>query len=236
MKRHLTVAGVSIALLAPLGGCGAGGGLAGFSPMYASSGPTAQIGPALSRVDVANVQGRAGYLVREALDDELAKNRGETPLYRLAMAVAETRTPRGLRIDNVANRYELQLRVTYALVDIQQRKTVSRGSVISTVTYDSADQPYAAVAGHQDAQERAAADAAQRVKLNLAAYFADPKAYAAEAQITRVTGGALDDRTASQRVTAPSDKIDAEADPDLTAGAPTAGARQQDAPILLPSR
>jgi len=233
MKRHLTVAGVAVALIAPLGGCGTGGALAGFSPMYASG---AAIGPSLSRIQVANVQGRAGYLVRESLDDSLTKDRGEAPLYRLAMTVGETRTPRGLRIDNVANRYELQLRVAYALVDLKQNKTVSRGSVISTVTYDSADQPYAAVAGHQDAQERAAADAAQRVKLNLAAYFADPKAYAAEAQVARISGGNLDARTASQEVIAPSDKVETELDPDLASGTPAPGSAQQDTPILLPSR
>lgn len=233
MKRHLTIAGVAVALLAPLGGCGTGGALAGFTPMYGS---TSTIGPSLSRIEVANVPGRAGYLVREALDDGLAKSRAEAPLYRLAMTVKEIRIPRGLRIDNVANRYELQFRVQYALVDIRQRKTLTRGSVISNVTYDSADQPYAAVAGHQDAQDRAAADAAQRVRLNLAAYFADPKAYSAEAQIARVTGGSVDDRMAAREVTAPSDKAEMEPDPDMTADTPPAGAPQQDQPILLPSR
>ena len=232
-KHHLTVAGVAIALIAPLGGCGTGGALAGFTPMYGANGT---LGPSLSRIEVASVPGRAGYLLRESLDDNLSKARGEAPLYRLAMSVKEVRIPRGLRIDNVANRYELQLRVSYALVDIRQNKTLTRGSAISIVTYDSADQPYAAVAAHQDAQERAAAEAAQRLRLNLAAYFADPKAYSAEAQIARINASSVNGRMAAQEVVAPSDMVEPEQDADLARDAPAAGAPQQDQPILLPSR
>jgi hypothetical protein len=46
----------------------------------------------------------------------------------------------------------------------------------SSVTYDAADQPYAAIAAQQDAQDRAAAEAARRIQLDLAAWLAKPKA------------------------------------------------------------
>jgi len=40
------------------------------------------------------------------------------------------------------------------------------------LTYDSADQPYSAIAAQQDAQDRAAQEAARRIQLELAAWLA----------------------------------------------------------------
>ena len=46
------------------------------------------------------------------------------------------------------------------------------GHVDSEVTYDSEDQPYAGIAAQQDAEARAAADAAHRIHLELASWLA----------------------------------------------------------------
>jgi len=40
------------------------------------------------------------------------------------------------------------------------------------LTYDSADQPYAAITAQQDAQDRAAQEAAQKIQLEVAAWLA----------------------------------------------------------------
>jgi LPS-assembly lipoprotein len=53
-------------------------------------------------------EGRAGYLLREQLDDALARDAtaaGPPAVYSLN----EQRYARGVRLDNVANRYELRL-------------------------------------------------------------------------------------------------------------------------------
>jgi LPS-assembly lipoprotein len=46
------------------------------------------------------------------------------------------------------------------------------------LTYDSADQPYASIVAQQDAQQRAAQEAARRIQLELAGWLAagEPKA------------------------------------------------------------
>ena len=49
---------------------------------------------------------------------------------------------------------------------------VKRGATRVEVTYDSADQPYASIAAQQDAQDRAAAEAARKIQLELAAWLA----------------------------------------------------------------
>ena len=46
------------------------------------------------------------------------------------------------------------------------------GTTRVEVTYDSADQPYASISAQQDAQDRAAAEAARKIQLELAAWLA----------------------------------------------------------------
>ena len=141
----------------------------GFTPLYAQPGVVSN----LAAIDVQAPQGRTGFLIREHLDDVFAKNRALQPTYRMQLALAEQRYPRGVRIDNVATRYEYVLVATYALTAVPSGSVAKRGTVRVELTYDSADQPYAAVAAQQDAQDRAAEEAARRIQLELATWLAN---------------------------------------------------------------
>jgi len=94
------------------------------------------------------------------------------PAYRMQLALAEQRYPRGVRVDNVATRYEYVLTAAYSLVRLPSGVQAKRGVVRVQLTYDSADQPYASIAAQQDAQDRAAEEAARRIQLELAAWLA----------------------------------------------------------------
>lgn len=159
MKRMIA-AGLFCAALS-LAGCG-------FQPLYATPGVT----PALTRISVPTPDGRTGTFLREALDDQLATDRDQPPLYRLTLAYDEDRYERGLRIDNTANRYEVALLVNYGVVDATTGQVVASGSVRPLVSFDSADQPYQGVAANLDASERAAREAARLIRLDLARFFA----------------------------------------------------------------
>jgi LPS-assembly lipoprotein len=157
-------AGLAVALTlaaAGLSGCG-------FTPLYATPGVVA----GLSSVEVIAPDGRTGYLIREHLDDVLVKDRGKSPVYRMQLQLAEQRFPRGLRVDNVATRYEYVLTAYYSLVQISSGAEAKRGSVRVQLTYDSADQPYASIAAQQDVADRAAQEAARRIQLELGAWLA----------------------------------------------------------------
>jgi len=149
------------AVTASLGACG-------FTPLYAAPG----VGPSLSAIQVVAPPGRTGYLIRERLDDALVKDRGAPPRYRMNLQLSESRYPRGLRVDNVATRYEYVLTAAYTLTALPSGAPAKVGSVRVELTYDSADQPYASVAAQQDAQERAADEAARRIQLELAVWLA----------------------------------------------------------------
>ena len=146
---------------AGLSGCG-------FTPLYAAPGVTS----GLSAVQVVAPSGRVGYLIREHLDDALARNSALPPAYRMDVQLAEQRYPRGLRVDNVATRYEYVLTAAYSLVSLPSGAPAKKGFVRVQLTYDSADQPYASIAAQQDVADRAAEEAAHRIRLELAAWLA----------------------------------------------------------------
>ena len=157
--------GALIGFGALLGGCG-------FTPLYGNP----NVATSLAAIQVTTPEGRVGELLREHLNDAMAHNSGTSPTYRMALSLGEQRYPRGIRVDNVATRYEYVLVVGYALNEVSTGASAKTGKVRVEVTYDSADQPYASVAAQQDAQDRAAGEAARRIELELAAWLAKPKA------------------------------------------------------------
>ena len=151
---------VSLSLAPLLAGCG-------FTPLYATP-----VSSGLSAIQVEAPQGRVAYLLREDLDDALGRDKSAAPAWRLDISLVQTRTPKGLNLQDVAERYEVGLTVKYSLTAIATNKVVHEGSVTTQVSYDEADAPYAGIAARQDTQERAASDAARRIQIELAAWLA----------------------------------------------------------------
>jgi len=158
-----------LAVLAALSLAAAGLSACGFAPLYAQPGVVSN----LAAIDVEAPQGRTGFLLRQHLDDAFAKNRSGAPTYHMRLAIAEQRYPRGVRVDDVATRYEYVLTTTYDLVTVATGKLAKRNTVRVEVTYDSADQPYASIVAQQDAADRAAEEAARRIQMELAVWVAE---------------------------------------------------------------
>lgn len=161
MKRVLILAAATAAL--GLSGC------AGFQPLYAQP----DVVKNLAAIQVNAPNGRTGYLIRQHLDDAFAKNHGAAPAYAMDLSLGEARYPRGVRIDNVATRYEYVLTASYVLKSLPSQALAKQGQVRVELTYDSADQPYASISAQQDAQDRAAEEAARRIELELAVWLAN---------------------------------------------------------------
>jgi LPS-assembly lipoprotein len=140
---------------------------ADFVPLYAQPGVT----PSLQSVEVTTPQNRVGFLLREQLNDQLARKLDEPARYRLTLTADEQRSARGLRVNNVASDFELDLRVNYQLIENGTGKVLTAGAAPVTVFYVSADAPYAGIAAQQDAQERAANQVAILIRLELSRYF-----------------------------------------------------------------
>ena len=154
MRRALILAATVM-----LSGCG-------FTPMYGEG-----AGAALSRVAVTTPDDRFGYRLREAIEDAFGTNIGSTPAWRLETAVEQERRPIGRRIDDTAARYELTVRMTWTLTTNAGGAPLT-GVETAVVTYASADQPVAAIAAQEDAEGRAAADLARKLRLDVLAVVA----------------------------------------------------------------
>ena len=134
----------------------------GFTPLYGDTGA----GGALSRIAIATQDDRLGYRVREQLEDALGRDRSVAPLYRLETSIDQSRRPLGRRIDDTATRYELTVRGAWTLTPLAGGEAVSGVETVTT-TYAAADQPYAAIVAQQDGEERAAAELARLIRLDL---------------------------------------------------------------------
>jgi len=163
MKRTLLIG--ALALSTTLSAC------AGFTPLYGRPG----VEGGLSSIQTIASDGRGGYLLREQLDDALNYKQGQPAAYKLYYSINEQRYARGVRLDNTANRYELKMVIDWRLMDAKSGSEAHKGKTEVSVTYDSADQPYAAIAAQQDGQERAASEAARKIQLDLATWLAGKK-------------------------------------------------------------
>ncbi len=159
--RRLAALASLAALAVTLAGCG-------FTPLYATPG----VSSGLSRVSVEAGKGRVAYLLHQDLDDALAHDMTKPATWRLNLDILQTRTPRGLSINDVAERYDVALTVKYTLTAVGASTAATSGQITTSVSYDAADAPYAGIAARQDAQERAASDAARRIQIQLAAWMA----------------------------------------------------------------
>ena len=105
----------------------------GFQPMYApaGSGGAAAIGP----VEVAQIEGKAGHVLKTELDRMFAvEDNGAAPAL-LEITLQEQVTPIGIRRDESATRAELRLIANYVLTPADHSR-VMRGSVFTVVNYD----------------------------------------------------------------------------------------------------
>ncbi len=160
-SRRTSILAAAAALAPFLAGCG-------FTPLYATPG----VSSGLARVQVDAGKGRVAYLLRQDLDDALAHDMSQPAAWNLNLDILQSRTPRGLSINDVAERYDVALTVKYTLTAVGASKAAFSGEISTSVSYDAADAPYAGIAARQDAQERAAADAARRIQIELAAWMA----------------------------------------------------------------
>lgn len=139
----------------------------GFTPLYGDG-----IGANLSRIAVTTQDDRLGYRVREQLEDALGRDLGQAPLWRLETAVEQSRRPLGRRTDDTATRYELTVIGRWTLTPVDGGLPLSGVETVTT-TYAAADQPYAAIAAQQDGEERAAAELARQIRLELLLALSD---------------------------------------------------------------
>jgi LPS-assembly lipoprotein len=154
-------AALLLALSLPLTGCG-------LRPLYGAggSGPVAK---SLRDIDVGPIGGRAGWLVRTALEDRLAPGQGPKR-YRLEVELDDQIIGFGVRADDAETRERRTLRARYRLVEQDKGTVVLDATAGSDVGIDVVSSEYAVVAAEQTALERLSKELADQIVTRLALF------------------------------------------------------------------
>jgi len=140
----------------------------GLQPMYAG-GSRGVVAQGLAAVDVAPIEGQAGWLVRNALRDRLAKAGSSTaPRYRLDVLLDDRLEGLGLLTDETIGRERRTLRARYQLVDLSSGRILVDATAGSDAGIDVVSSEYATIAAEQTALENLAGDVADRIIARLA--------------------------------------------------------------------
>ncbi len=143
----------------------------GLRPLYGGggSGPVART---LGSVAVAPIPGRAGWLVRTALEDRLGTEAGGSARYRLEVELDDNITGFGIRSDDSVTRERRTLRARYRLVDAAVGTVLLDATAGSDAGIDVVSSEYATVAAEQTALERLSSEIADQIVTRLALYAA----------------------------------------------------------------
>lgn len=151
-----------LAAIFALSGCG-------LTPLYGGGegGPVVQT---LHSVQVAPIDGRAGWLVRTALQDRLGNNDGEPARYRLVVQLDDNLVGYGVRQDYSETRERRTLRARYQLVEADKGTVVLDATAGSDVGIDVVSSDYANVAAEQTALERLSKIVADQIVTRIALF------------------------------------------------------------------
>jgi LPS-assembly lipoprotein len=138
----------------------------GFHPMYNSA-----LDPQLSSIYVEPIAERDGYELRSSLIDLLHSDGDKAgKRYRLTIILNEASQGIALQNDATITRYNTTLGATYELADMRGT-VITRGKQSELAAYNVVNSPYATLAAAQDSSKRAAQDMAERIHLDLGAWF-----------------------------------------------------------------
>ncbi|MCC6926662.1 LPS assembly lipoprotein LptE [Novosphingobium sp.] len=151
---------LALALSLPLAACG-------LTPMY-GGGAGGTVAQGLSSVDVSPIEGKSGWLVRNALTDRLGAGGQSAKRYRLDVRLDDKLEGLGLLSDDTVARERRTLRARYQLVDLESGQIVLDETVGSDAGIDVTSSEYATIAAEQAALENLAKEVADRIVTRVA--------------------------------------------------------------------
>lgn len=139
----------------------------GLQPMYAGGGSGA-VAQGLAGIEVGAIEGRSGWLVRNALNDRFQAGGSTAVRYRLDVRLDEKLEGLGVLGNDVVARERLTLRARYQLVDAVTGSVLLDATDGTDAGIDVVSSEYAVIAAEQSAEERLAKDLADRITARVA--------------------------------------------------------------------
>jgi LPS-assembly lipoprotein len=138
----------------------------GLQPLYGDR----NVGNTLRSVELAPIEGKAGYLVRSALEQRLGKPAGGAARYRLQIELDDQINGFGVRRDDSVTRERRILRARYRLIETEGGTTVLDATAGSDSGIDVVSSEYAVVAAEETALERLTEIVSDQIVARVALY------------------------------------------------------------------
>lgn len=143
-----------------------------LSPMYAGGGSGA-VAQGLAAVDVPPIQGKAGWLVRNALSDKLGAAGVASPRYRLDVRLDDSLEGLAVLADDTVSRERRTLRARYQLVDAATGEILLDATEGADAGIDVVSSEYATIAAENTALENLSREIADRIVTRVALTLRD---------------------------------------------------------------
>lgn len=141
----------------------------GLQPLY-SGGSRGAVASTLGTIDVAPIEGKSGWLMRNALNDRLGGQNSAASQFRLVVTLDDQIEGFGVRADDTVTRERRTLRARYQLIAVASGETVLDATAGSDAGIDVVSSEYATIAGENSALENLTQKVADQIVTRLSIY------------------------------------------------------------------
>ncbi|WP_295498505.1 LPS assembly lipoprotein LptE [Sphingorhabdus sp. EL138] len=140
-----------------------------LQPLY-SGGSRGVVAQTLGTISVAPIEGKNGWLLRNALTDRLGAQDSNSAQFRLVVVLDDQIEGFGVRADDTVTRERRTLRARYQLVSVATGETVLDTTAGSDAGIDVVSSEYATIAGENSALENLTQKVADQIVTRLSIY------------------------------------------------------------------
>jgi len=141
----------------------------GLQPLY-SGGSKGAVTATLGTISVAAIEGKNGWLMRNALNDRLGTQNNVSAQFRLVVTLDDRISGFGVRADDTVTRERRTLRARYQLISMATGQTVLDATAGSDAGIDVVSSEYATIAGENSALENLTQKVADQIVTRLSIY------------------------------------------------------------------
>ena len=141
----------------------------GLQPLY-SGGSKGSVAATLGTISVVAIEGKNGWLMRNALNDRLGTQNNVSTQFRLVVTLDDRISGFGVRADDTVTRERRTLRARYQLISTATGETVLDATAGSDAGIDVVSSEYATIAGENSALENLTQKVADQIVTRLSIY------------------------------------------------------------------
>ena len=141
----------------------------GLQPLY-SGGSKGAVAATLGTISVVAIEGKNGWLMRNALNDRLGTQNNVSTQFRLVVTLDDRISGFGVRADDTVTRERRTLRARYQLISTGTGETVLDATAGSDAGIDVVSSEYATIAGENSALENLTQKVADQIVTRLSIY------------------------------------------------------------------